>query len=92
MFFATSMRQMLSVTPTRQMFAATPMRPMFAATPVRNFAHWYSNRSTKVRFRYAREKRYHPNSQIARNSIGKNGRSKHFKTNKWNYKQAYKDM
>jgi hypothetical protein len=54
------------------------------------FAHWYAGRHKK--HRWAREKRYHPKYQI--NKIGRNAFSRrlHWKTNRWNYKQSFRDM
>lgn len=64
---------------------------MFQPTaPLCIFAHWYAGKHMK--HRYAREKRYHPKYNIAK--IGRNqfSRKLSWKTNRWNYIQAHRDM
>ena len=65
---------------------------MFAITRTLRIAHWYSSADLRRKFRYMRDKRYHPNTLA--NTVAKNKYSKqiHFKTNRWNYKRAYRDM
>ena len=63
-----------------------------AAAPTgqqRDYAHWYSGRQR--RHRLTRDLRFHPRYSVA--YMGRNRYSKrlHFKTNRWNYKLAYKD-
>lgn len=63
---------------------------MLQATRLLSIAHWYAG--PRYKHRYMRDKRYHPSvlaSQYARNKFS---RQKHFKTNRWNYVTAYKDM
>jgi hypothetical protein len=54
------------------------------------FAHWYAGRSKK--HRYQREKRYHPRYDIQRNGRNRFSRKLSWKTNRWNYIQAHRDM
>ena len=61
---------------------------MFESSQVFRIAHWFCGH--KDRFRYAREKRYHP---LMSTLFNRQRTFKiRFKTNRWNYKQAYKDM
>lgn len=63
---------------------------MFTPSRVLSIAHWYCG--TKMRHRFMRDKRFHPNTlanHVARNKVSMR---KHYKTNRWNYVQAYKDM
>lgn len=63
---------------------------LFSATPTALYAHWYSGR--KRVHRIARDLRYHPKFSVS--NVGRNRYSRrvHFKTNRWNYREAYKDM
>ena len=63
---------------------------VFAPTPTVLYAHWYSGR--KRVHRIARDLRFHPKFSVA--NIGRNRYSRrvHYKTNRWNYREAYKDM
>ena len=54
------------------------------------FAHWFAGH--KRRFRYQREKRYHPNYQANTGVIQRATLKLRFRTNRWNYKQGFKDM
>jgi hypothetical protein len=85
--------------PAAQLPHGIALAPAFAATsagwlqPTQLnliFAHWYAGRAK--RHRYAREKRYHPKYDVAK--IGRNAFSRklHWKTNRWNYQQAHRDM
>ena len=65
---------------------------MFARTAIRNIAHWYSGASCRHRYRYQREKRYYPSNLLNAQAKIATSKKLQFKTNKWNYKQAYKDM
>uniref|UniRef100_A0A7S1QVJ6 Uncharacterized protein n=1 Tax=Neobodo designis TaxID=312471 RepID=A0A7S1QVJ6_NEODS len=60
-----------------------------ASSQSRGYAHWYSGR--KLRHRYIRDLRFNPRFSVA--NMGRNRYSKrlHYKTNRWNYKLAYKD-
>jgi hypothetical protein len=64
---------------------------LFSQTqPLYVFAHWYAGKHK--RHRYARERRYHPNWDIAKAGRNRFSRKLHWKTNRWNYQQAYRDM
>jgi hypothetical protein len=72
------------------LFRATPVQ-RFRATPVRRiFAAWYAGKHKK--HRRAREKRYHPKFSIQNFGRNNNSRKLFYKTNRWNYIQAYRDM
>ena len=64
---------------------------MLAPTsPLLIYAHWYSGRLKK--HRHARDKRYCPKTQLAYWGRNRFSRRMHYKTNRWNYMTAYKDM
>ncbi|EPY37009.1 hypothetical protein STCU_00289 [Strigomonas culicis] len=73
------------------MFEWTRMT-LFAFRPTQmNFvAHWYAGH--KYRYRFMRDKRFHPSFQAAHDARNRFSKRRHFKTNRWNYTQAYKDM
>lgn len=71
--------------------AAAVAAGMFHPSPsLLYFAHWYAGKSK--RHRYAREKRYDPKYQIQRIGRNKFSRKLLWKTNRWNYIQAHRDM
>lgn len=57
---------------------------------LRSFAHWYCG--TKRKFRYARDRRFHPSFLVSSNARNRQSSKLHFKTNRWNYVQGYRDM
>jgi hypothetical protein len=63
---------------------------MFSPSRLLSFAHWFAGHKRKHRF--MRDKRFVP--QTWANSAARNNfsRKRHFKTNRWNYVTAYKDM
>ncbi|KPA81874.1 unspecified product [Leptomonas pyrrhocoris] len=72
-------------------FRPTPMNWMlFRPTNVNCIAHWFCGH--KYRHRFIRDKRFHPSHQAAADARNRFSKRKHFKTNRWNYTQAYKDM
>ena len=73
------------------MYRPTAMSLMYKPTqPLLIFAKWFAGKHKK--HRWAREKRYHPKYSIQ--NFGRNAQSRKlfYKTNRWNYVQAYKDM
>ena len=79
--------------PSRRGRVLAPTQPllMFRTTPpALIFAHWFAGKHKK--HRYAREKRYHPKFDVARQGHNQFSRKLHWKTNRWNYQQAYRDM
>ena len=63
---------------------------MFRPSRLLSWAHWYSGH--KPKYRANRELRYHPNNCIRAAAKMRFSRRIHFKTNRWNYRTAYKDM
>nr|CCC51739.1 hypothetical protein TVY486_1007850 [Trypanosoma vivax Y486] len=53
-------------------------------------AHWYCGH--KFRHRFMRDKRFHPSLQASHDARNRFSKRRHFKTNRWNYQQAYRDM
>jgi hypothetical protein len=54
------------------------------------FAHWFAGK--KKRHRYNREKRYHYRTQMQASGRNNFSRKLYWKSNRWNYTAAYKDM
>ena len=86
----------LAVGQCRSLLAAECMMPTPAAAtsvlPVeqtREYAHWYSGK--KRRHRLIRDLKFNPRFSI--DNLGRNRMSRrlHYKSNRWNYKLAYKD-
>jgi hypothetical protein len=72
-------------------FRPTTMNWMlFRPTSVAYIAHWFCGH--KYRHRFMRDKRFHPSHQAAADARNRFSKRRHFKTNRWNYTQAYKDM
>eukprot|EP00796_Vickermania_ingenoplastis_P006627 gene6627-4747_t len=73
-------------------WTSAALRPcgLFSATLPLPVAHWYAGH--KFRHRFMRDKRFHPSHQAASDARNRFSRRRHFKTNRWNYAQAYKDM
>lgn len=73
---------------------STPLRfsggGCFGCTSLCSIAHWFAGH--KFRHRFMRDKRFHPSHQASKDARNRFSRRVHFKTNRWNYKQAYKDM
>jgi hypothetical protein len=79
-----------AVTQQRSLACTPPCLMLHQTTTLLTFAHWYSGK--QKRHRVARDKRYHPKYSVA--YAGRNAYSKRafYKTNRWNYRIAYKDM
>lgn len=54
------------------------------------FAHWYCG--PLRRYRWIRDRRFHPRAEVSNAVKNQSVRKRFYKTNKWNYVQAYKDM
>lgn len=76
------------------MFRFTVLRSavggMFHSSPPLAVAHWFAGH--KFRHRFMRDKRFHPSHQASHDARNRFSRQRHFKTNRWNYTQAYKDV
>lgn len=73
------------------MFRFTAFRlTAFRPTAPNLVAHWFCGH--KFRHRFMRDKRFHPSYEAAHDSRNRFSKRRHFKTNRWNYTQAYKDM
>lgn len=58
--------------------------------PLTMFAHWYCG--PLRRYRWIRDRRFHPRAEVSNAVKNQSVRKRFYKTNKWNYVQAYKDM
>ncbi|CAD2213301.1 hypothetical protein AGDE_00359 [Angomonas deanei] len=73
------------------MFSLSTTRLMaFRPTQMNFVAHWYCGHN--YRHRFMRDKRFHPSHQASHDARNRFSKRKFFKTNRWNYTQAYKDM
>jgi hypothetical protein len=63
---------------------------MFRVSRTLAWAHWYAG--TKWRHRANRELRFHPNNCLRAAAKNRFSQRVHYKTNRWNYRAAYKDM
>ncbi|CAJ1038860.1 hypothetical protein Q4I30_008432 [Leishmania utingensis] len=77
--------------PSCMLFRPTmPNMMLLQPTNVSFVAHWFCGH--KYRHRLMRDKRFHPSHQAACDARNRFSKRRHFKTNRWNYTQAYKDM
>jgi hypothetical protein len=80
----------VAMTQAVRTFSATAPCLMFSPTQVNLFAHWYSGRLLK--HRASRDKRYNPKFSVEKQGRNRFSKRLYYKSNRWNYKVAYKDM
>ena len=65
----------------------TPVPTAMAAA--RDYAHWYSGRQRKHRI--ARDLKFHPRYQRDKHMVNSTSKRLHYRSNRWNYRLAYRD-